>query len=333
VKFQPSPAQIESWVTRNFPTHKRRKGGEEFDIPNPIDGDAGRHLGINTKIAKCHDWRPGHHGADGKFMNFVMKFRGISWTAAVKEICGQETDVRAILRAEVPQETTLKPQIQLPSGAMPFSDAAVGGKFRQIALNYLISRGVSEELAKQKSLMFTVGEIVFPYYEYGELVYWQSRSVLSKSFNFPPNTSKADFLFGFDDVEPCTEIIVCESIFNALSLGENAVATGGASLSSSGLQVKKIKALGPQRVILAPDNDDAGLKSLFDNFFILEPYFNGKIWYSLPTKLNPSGSLAAKDTKDWNDVECVAGKGAARLSYQMNLRELDQAELFRLRVA
>ena len=332
MKFQPSPAQIEAWVAKHF-KYKRRKNGEELDLGNPIDHDSGVHLGINTKKGVCHDWRPGHHGADGSFLKFVSKYRGISYHEAIREVCGTEIDLRKLLRTEESTSEVPSPQIQLPNGTMLFSDVAVGGKFRQIALNYLISRGVTEELAKQKNLMFTVGEIVFPYYEYGELVYWQSRSVLSKSFNFPPNTSKADFLFGFDDVEPCTEIIVCESIFNALSLGENAVATGGASFSNTGLQVKKIKALGPQRVILAPDNDDAGLKSLFDNFFILEPHFSGKIWYSLPTKLNPSGSLAAKDTKDWNDVECVAGKGAARLSFQMNLRELDQAELFRLRVA
>jgi len=330
VKFQPSPAQIEAWVAKHF-AYKRRKNGEELDLGNPIDHDSGVHLGINTKKGVCHDWRPGHHSADGSFLKFVSKYRGISYHEAIREVCGQEASIRTILRPDAEEKPEKQVQIQLPPGAIPLSSGE-GGKFRQIALNYLISRGVSEELAKQKSLMYTVGEIVFPYYEYGELVYWQSRSVLSKSFNFPPNTNKADFLFGFDDVEPCTEIIVCESIFNALSLGENAVATGGASFSNTGLQVKKIKALGPQKVILAPDNDDAGLKSLFDNFFILEPHFSGKIWYSLPTKLNPSGSLAAKDTKDWNDVECVAGKGAARLSFQMNLKELDQAELFRLRV-
>jgi len=330
VKFQPSPAQIEAWVAKHF-AYKRRKNGEELDLGNPIDHDSGVHLGINTKKGVCHDWRPGHHSADGSFLKFVSKYRGISYHEAIREVCGQEASIRTILRPDAEEKPEKQVQIQLPPGAIPLSSGE-GGKFRQIALNYLISRGVSEELAKQKSLMYTVGEIVFPYYEYGELVYWQSRSVLSKSFNFPPNTNKADFLFGFDDVEPCTEIIVCESIFNALSLGENAVATGGASFSNTGLQVKKIKALGPQKVILAPDNDDAGLKSLFDNFFILEPHFSGKIWYSLPAKLNPSGSLAAKDTKDWNDVECVAGKGAARLSFQMNLKELDQAELFRLRV-
>lgn len=330
MKFQPSPAQIEAWVAKHF-AYKRRKNGEELDLGNPIDHDSGVHLGINTKKGVCHDWRPGHHSADGSFLKFVSKYRGISYHEAIREVCGQEASIRTILRPDAEEKPEKQVQIQLPPGAIPLSSGE-GGKFRQIALNYLISRGVSEELAKQKSLMYTVGEIVFPYYEYGELVYWQSRSVLSKSFNFPPNTNKADFLFGFDDVEPCTEIIVCESIFNALSLGENAVATGGASFSNTGLQVKKIKALGPQKVILAPDNDDAGLKSLFDNFFILEPHFSGKIWYSLPTKLNPSGSLAAKDTKDWNDVECVAGKGAARLSFQMNLKELDQAELFRLRV-
>jgi len=330
VKFQPSPAQIEAWVAKHF-AYKRRKNGEELDLGNPIDHDSGVHLGINTKKGVCHDWRPGHHSADGSFLKFVSKYRGISYHEAIREVCGQEASIRTILRPDAEEKPEKQVQIQLPPGAIPLSSGE-GGKFRQIALNYLISRGVSEELAKQKSLMYTVGEIVFPYYEYGELVYWQSRSVLSKSFNFPPNTNKADFLFGFDDVEPCTEIIVCESIFNALSLGENAVATGGASFSNTGLQVKKIKALGPQKVTLAPDNDDAGLKSLFDNFFILEPHFSGKIWYSLPTKLNPSGSLAAKDTKDWNDVECVAGKGAARLSFQMNLKELDQAELFRLRV-
>jgi hypothetical protein len=332
MSYKPPPEAIAAWVTRFFPDCKVRKNGEELDIANPY-GDTGRHLGINTKKAVCHDWRPGCTEANGSFIRFVMKFRDLPWAGAIREICGQGVDVRRILHANatVEEREEIK-AIDLPAGSIPFAEGG-GGPLRSIALNYLRSRGVSEDLAIQKRLHFSASEIVFPYFEYEALVYWQARSILNKRFRFPP-APKTDFIYGFDDVEPCSDIILVESIFNAFSIGANAVATGGAALgegstevaASGCLQVRKIRALDPQRVILAPDNDDAGRKSLAANFFLLLPYFEGRIWFSLPPAV-PMRSAQDRRAKDWNEVGQALGWDRVRQAYEAGLRSLDQSVL------
>lgn len=280
------------------------------------------HLGVNTKKGVCHDWRPGHHSADGSFLKLVSKYRGISFHEAIREVCGIEVDLRSLLRTEETAPEAAPSLIKLPDST-PFASGE-GGKIRQIALNYLKSRGVSEEMASSRKLTFTPSKIVFPYFEYGELVYWQSRETLRKVFDFPENTTKDHFIYGFDDVEPCTDVIVTESIFCALALGENAVATGGASMGD--MQVRKIKALRPERVILAPDNDDAGKKSLFDNFFKLEPFFSSKIFYSVPPKTSAACGILS-GAKDWSEIGEKIGWDKPRKVYEAGLKALNQTEL------
>ena len=98
-------------------------------------------------------------------------------------------------------------------------------------------------------------------------------------------------------VEPSDYIIVTEAIFDSMTLGSQSVASGGAILTDD--QVRKIRALNPVNgVILAPDNDDAGKKSMVSNYRLLQPYFK-KIFYALPPKLKYGNS---KHTKDWNDL-------------------------------
>jgi DNA primase len=322
---KPSSSQIRAWVDRFFPDRKIRKNGEEIDINNPLNVDDGRHLGISTKKAICHDWRPNCGDADGSFIRFVMKYRKVTLRDAIKEVCGGEVSVRELLNPNEGQEQEAEEieSIKLPPSAVPF-ESKEGGKIRQIALNYLIGRGISENLAIQKHLMFDVSGIIFPYFEYGALVYWQKRSVLNKRFEFPDNSLKSHFLYGFDDVEPCTEVIVTESIFNALSLGKNAMASGGASLDNGGMQIRKILALRPERVILAPDNDRAGIESLRNNFFLLESHFQNRIWYSIPPKIQFEGGV----TKDWNDIG--KAKGWDKVRQFFIVEQLDQSVLFRL---
>ena len=110
--------------------------------------------------------------------------------------------------------------------------------------------------AKQYYVHYDSVSIIFPYIEFGLVVYWQSRTTAGKTFDFPPDSvgvTKSEFLYGFDYVEPGSTIIVCESIIDAINIGPGAVAMGGADLSEK--QVKKIRILNPSNIILAADND------------------------------------------------------------------------------
>jgi DNA primase len=89
-------------------------------------------------------------------------------------------------------------------------------------------------------------------------------------------------------------------------LGAQALATGGAILADQ--QLKKIKMLGPRKgVILAPDNDIAGLKSLLVNAKLLERA-KIKVFYSLPKSIPYTDAEGnSKQTKDFNELYTAIG--------------------------
>lgn len=324
--------QIENWVAQNF-EFKRRSHGHQLAICNPFDGDNGFHLWISTQETALkkgplkgkinfwvHDFRPGGHNSS--FLGFVKKYRKISFSQAVAEVTGHnQKDVRALLRGlrrkqeakEVEEEQPAiddEESIKLPSISAPLWEGTTS-KAKEFAINYLYSRKINNEQIERNKLYYTPTTIVFPYFEYGYVVYWQERSVISKEFNFPNESEtgllKTDYIYGFDDAEPHNDLIVVESIFNKLSVGEDCVASGGAILA--GRQLQKIRALNPKNVILAPDNDKAGIISLIKNYFFLKMYF--PIAYSIPP-----------DNMDWNDMDKNYGVGSARKYIEENTHRM-----------
>lgn len=302
-KVRITPEQITSWVSRNFPDYKTRKGGAWLQINNPFDGDDGYHFNINTQMCWVHDWRPGSQYMDGSFVKFVQKLKKLTFREALRDIVGQGVDLRSILipkKQEEPQEEPQEPGFELPGHALPFRDES-DSKVRQVALNYLQGRGVGLETAQKYDLHYSASMVYFPYYEYGMQVYWQGRSTIGKTFEFPSvdpaGTGKGEFLFGFDDCEPGATMFVVESIFNCITLDAGlggAAATGGATMSLK--QAKKIRAINPSKVILAPDNDweaeKQGLKSIMGNAELIRSVCDAEILFAMPPKPH----------KDWNDM-------------------------------
>jgi hypothetical protein len=334
------PDHIKNWVERNFEC-KPRSNGAQLAINNPFDGDTGFHLWISLKpaISKrtkradywVHDFRPHHQIHDGSFVNFVKNYRNISYFDALKEVCGSSSGARTILRAsqgalDSPEEDA-KPEEQLKLPPCTLIDKAES-KLEKIAINYLKRRMVPIECAKANNLQFDAGSIIFPYLEYGEIVYWQARSILTKNFMFPDNqkcgVSKSDFIYGFDNVEPNSTIIVNEAIFDSLVIGD-AIATGGAIIS--GRQFRKIKALNPHTIILAPDNDDAGVASMRKNYENLKSKIDVNLMYCFPPidKKND-------DLNDWNGYEQKHGHGWSRKYIKENSKKIGIRDLVRPKV-
>lgn len=306
---------ILSWVRRNFADFKIRKNGQEIVMPNPW-GDSGAHFNISLvekELKKrkkkgywVHDWRPGHQQHDGSFLRFVQDYKGISFHEAVKEVSGGKVDPRLFLKKteEEPEEEEEGPEeiiVELPEGARPFSEGK-GTKAHEIALNYLNSRCITLEEALQHFIHYDSTSIIFPYVEFGMVVYWMRRSLIGKEFQYPPETigvTKSEFLYNFDQVEPGSPVIAMEAIIDAISVGYGSVAYGGANLDPK--QVKKIRMLNPSAVILAGDNDKPdehgikpGIEAVWYNYEMLRPFF--KVLFAIPDDPH----------KDWNDVR-VAG--------------------------
>lgn len=325
---QITPAQIERWVARHF-KYKKRSYGKQLVINNPFDGDNGYHFWISLERRKskkhpdrinywAHDFRPGHKSHDGSFIDFVKKYKRIDYFQAMAEVVGGVATLRDQMRqaarevGEIEEEEEEERELDLPPASRSFTEGTETLAFRA-AVNYLRSRRVSLEMALDYKLYYTPSSIVFPYYEFGLMVYWQERSILEKAFNFPDQSktgkAKTDYLYNYDNVEqPDGTVAIVESIFNTISIGDDCVASGGATIA--GNQIKRIRALRPKMVILAPDNDKAGIESLKDNFYLLKNDF--KLAYCIPP-----GTI-----KDWNDMDQAHGRGAAREFFEANIRLL-----------
>ncbi len=329
--------QIEKWVAAHFPNYKKRSKGTQLVINNPFDGDNDFHFWISTVIGApkkfptrlnywVHDWRPGHYNRS--FMGFVMDYKKLTYPKAIREVTGLDSkSIRHVTLQKSKDENIKEKIISLPPCSVPITIESKD-PLQQIALNYLSKRCVSEELAIRLNLHYTPASIVFPYIEYDEIVFWQERHILNKRFNFPEEGQtgliKTDYIYGFDNVEqPAEHVTVVESIFNCISVWENCVATGGASIA--GKQIDKLRILRPKLLVLAPDNDQpdsggkrAGLESLRANYFLLKAYFN--MGYCIP----PNGF------KDWNQMDQERGQGTARKYINGHTKRLTLSEVMRL---
>lgn len=333
------PQQIRDWVIKNFPEYKIKSGGRQIAINNPFDGDSKRHLWISLEITKSkhsgledyfvHDWRTSDYNMT--FLSFVKRYRNVSFFEALKEVTGQHNaslksmlqSSRDKLQDEEIQEVDR--QIELPSVAKPFEGSIE--KVGEMALSYLRSRMIDLSLAQKHGLLYTPDSIIFPYIEYGSVVYWQERSFLQKSFNFPDERktglSKTDFLFNFDNVDqPGDTVIIVEAIINSINVGDGCVATGGAVIGEDSMQVRKIAALDPKLVVLAPDADSAGIRSVLTNYMILRKVLdNCRFACCIPPNKG----------EDWNDIERRHGMGVAREYILRNTCALDLSVALRLR--
>ena len=131
---------------------------------------------------------------------------------------------------------------------------------------YMWARGLTREIVE----IFDVGYdketdcLTFPVRDInGNCLFIARRSVRTKFFNYPSNVKKPIYgLFELNKIYPnCPDVIVCESMIDALTCwvyGKYAVAMNGLG---NDLQFEQLRNLKCRHLILATDNDEAGLKA------------------------------------------------------------------------
>lgn len=291
---QPTAGQMQKWFEDNGIEY--RSYPEQFRVCNP-DGDTEFSMSVSKDHALVHDFRVSHTQYDGTFVYFVSLYKNINIREAINEVCGNNVNRKKIEKDDEVEEP--EKLVELPDGCIPLRNENKD-KLWKMNMSYLMNeRGLEKEVIYRANIHYLGTQVVVPYYEFGMLVYYQLRYQIDKRFSFPPSnvTSKTagDFLYGFDDVEPCSKVIQVESIFNALSIGPGAVATGGASLKDG--QIKLLLSLSPDCVVLAPDNDGAGIKSAIKDYLSLRKKVDD-IYYCLPPYNKNRDSQ-----EDWNDLK------------------------------
>ena len=335
-------AKIIEYIKRNH-AFKTRRDGEEYVICNPLNGDAGFHFNINPKKGVCHDWRGDDSWAGpvnpktGKrnvsFLNFIRLYKKCSFQEAYRLVSG---NLVSMVEDDTQTAAIIESDITLPPGSCPIAD---DNPLAIAIILWLSRRGYTQEDIEAQNLHYYGNDVVWPYYEFGEMVYWQSRSFINKTFRFPDrniykdgsiigisDVSKGDFLYGFDEIPSLGKCYITESIFDKNSIGPSAVASGGAALTDN--QCRKLRMANPAEVVLAPDNDKAGIESIVINYSKLRSYFQTVKYVLPPTKCN------GKDIKDWNELITGAnlGRNEIREYIDKNTKVLDEKSMIRLKV-
>lgn len=340
-------AKIRAWLVKHFPDHRQRKDGEELLICNPFTHDTDYKFNINPSKASCHDWRgdswagpvnPGTGKRNCSFLKFVKLYRKCSYAEALREVLGTSVDLKSYLRPEhrlTDQKAVPTVVVALPTGTERITDSQHDPQARLLAA-WLKSRGYSEADIDKYDLYYLGMEVYWPYFEYDELVLWQSRARFNKWFMFPPSDghdwSKGDFFYGFDEAEMASFVIITEAIFDQYTLGDQALASGGAALTKR--QISKLRLLGPRKgIILSPDNDQAGLDSIIRNYSILKA-LGCPLYYSIPPKIEYMKDGRKCYTKDFNDLVqyCGMSRTEVRQLHDDNIEKLSIPALVGLRV-
>lgn len=131
---------------------------------------------------------------------------------------------------------------------------------------YMYERKLTDEIISTFDIGFDkdTESITFPIRDiHGNTLFVARRSTKVKWFNYPKDAEKP--LYGIYELSKLEkypdEIIVCESMFDALTCwvyGKYAVALNGLG---NELQFKQLRELPCRKLILATDNDSAGLKA------------------------------------------------------------------------
>lgn len=314
--IKPTPDQIKFWIKKNFgDDFKVAKRGTEIRVNNPLSFDDGYHLWINLRKGVVNDFRPNYKsGVAGGFLSFVMKYRGIGFREAVKEVIGDVNFKKHQIFDDdlnVDQNT----KVELPLG---FKKLTYDSDLTSSAVKrYLNKRCIANGKIYVLGVGYCGTDVVFPYYEFRSVVYWQQRSIIDKRFLFPDGGNKSKYIYGIDSIDPTDPVIVTESIFNSLMF-ENAVAVGGSDFSDD--QKLKLRKLGVKKLILAFDNDGAGRAGIAKAFEKLNSYFD--LFYSL-----------TNDESDWNDVAIANNIEEPFRMLKRNIKKLDFKAAVKLKLS
>lgn len=169
------------------------------------------------------------------------------------------------------------------------------------AYSYLRARGFSRADIQYYRLRCSACEkyVVVPFFEEGDLVYYQIREINGDQKLNPENgvaLGKSCYLFNHDGAAQYEEVIVVEGWADAITVGRNAVAIQGKVLSK--IQAKKLAALEAKRYIIFLDADDDTTKQQADSAQLLSVYTQA------PVFIVDAYGATKKDPNDLGRAEC-----------------------------
>ena len=265
------PRQAYTYFSNNYSLKKTSKGWYSFKCPLCNELENRRKVAVNFQYGVVKCWICGYKDT---IVDFVSETEGIDYNAA-----------RALLRECSPSAVNLNEiedtshreysEIELPYGFKSLLEGV--GVMGDRARNYLKARGfdlkeldrmgvgycsepIQDELKEIHEDYF--GYIIIPFKSRGKLVYFIGRDFIGNFLRYknPPksefNVGKGDLLFNEDALYLYDEVFVLEGAWDAITIGRDATATLGWSLSAT--QKSKLLQSEAEIITLVPDGGKDG---------------------------------------------------------------------------
>lgn len=253
--------------------------GKELKLNCPSCGGHDK-LWINSQTGKglcykCH-WIPGNAFALVKAFTTLSDYDIRVFLLEYESgIALQETG--AVFREKV---SDFLKQLEKPSSSFPFQlqsedDISIpsepltlpqyfyplGHKFIPMITTYALNRGFPFETMYNLGFGGCLtgkygGCLIMPAFMNTDLLFWQARDAYNRPlprYRTPEGYSSSNSLFNIDKATTFDEVIICEGIFSALRVGEDAVATFGNKISAHQIQLLKKRNI--SKVVLCYDPD------------------------------------------------------------------------------
>jgi DNA primase len=209
-----------------------------------------------------------------------------------KNMCGAVNNLKDIIKKSnlsirdfLPEEEKeifeekVSVDLVLPEGLKYFATEETS-IVKTIARNYLLSRGFKDDLINELGYVYnsnnvlTNNRIFIPFLENGEIVFYVLRDfngTAKERYLNAPGLLSSNFVYNLDKIKENETLFIFEGLFDALSLkGQIGTATLTDTISTN--QVKKIWDRAPGLIVLVPDNDKAGNKTIERNYKLLNHY-------------------------------------------------------------
>lgn len=223
-----------------FHLNKSTNGWWRFTNPWDLKAQQKRDntMAYNPALGWVKDFRTGY---SKHVAGFLMEYLNSDYRE-VKSAVEQQNEIRVELVSR-PSKRVVK----MPEGfnSIAFGEGIFGNRARQ----YLQRRGFDIDILDMYGFGYCdkgeyFGYIIIPYKSNGSIVYWSARDFIGQSPKYK-NPKLADFgvsmstlLFNEDALNIFNRVYIVEGAFDALTIGSNAIATSGWSISTR--QMNKI---------------------------------------------------------------------------------------------
>jgi hypothetical protein len=224
----------------------------------PLCFDNNFHLGINLQSKMHYCWKCGSKGSPTKLIKII---ENCTWNQA-KEITEQYQNLDLLSPDQEP-EVFISKKLVWPKEFKPINP----NNIPKVVHDYLTERNFNPNQEASKRNLFYPGlsgeykyRLVVPIESKRKIVNFTARALSDKnplSWKTCPNEKAEidinDLLYGYDDIEPESPLVIVEGIFDQWRLGTGSIAIFKSDLTP--IQVSLIRAKKPTKVFILLDED------------------------------------------------------------------------------